>query len=268
MLVEFRVTNFRSIRDTLTFSFVKGAEKDTENTNSFKPKAPNSPSLLKSAAIYGPNAAGKSNIIRALSVMQDFVLESSSKYQAGETLPFTPFLLDENTSNEPSEFEVTLISKGVRYQYGFAATESHILEEWLFAYPKGSSQQWIDRTYDVRTGETIWGGMSGLTGGKNIWKKTTRNNALFLSTAIQLNSEQLLPIFDWFEKTLHVLVDGIMSPAYSASKCKSTPDKEKILNFLKSADLGISDLEVDETEFDETFLPDDMRSEERRVGKE
>ena len=82
-------------------------------------------SLVKTAAIYGANAAGKSNILKAVEAMQEIVLESGSRYQRGDKLPVKPFLFD-NEVNEPTEFEVNFIYNKVRYQYSFATTKERI----------------------------------------------------------------------------------------------------------------------------------------------
>ena len=207
MLVEFSVTNFRSIRDKQTLSMVKGKGHEHEATHTFKPTAPGSETLLKSAAIYGANAAGKSNIIKAISTMRKMVVESA-KGQLGDKLPVTPFMFDPETPKQPSEFEIIFIQDNVRYQYGFSATEERIWSEWLFAFPKGRSQRWFERNYDPEIGEYTWHLDANLKGEKKVWKDSTRDNALFLSTAVQLNAEVLTIIFDFFNKTYDSLDDG------------------------------------------------------------
>ena len=155
MLIEFRVTNFLSIREPVTLSMVKAKGQELETTNTFEPDAQATPALVRSVAIYGPNAAGKSNVIKALQTMEEFVLKSASVGQAGEPVPITPFLLDQTSRTQPSELEITFVSEGVRYQYGLAATSERVTEEWLLAYPKGRPQRWIDRTYDEKTSPTL-----------------------------------------------------------------------------------------------------------------
>lgn len=224
MLVEFSVTNFRSIRDKQTLSMVKGKGHEHEATHTFKPTAPGSETLLKSAAIYGANAAGKSNIIKAISTMRKIVVESA-KGQLGDKLPVTPFMFDPETPKQPSEFEIIFIQDNVRYQYGFSATEERIWSEWLFAYPKGRSQRWFERNYDPETGEYTWHLDTNLKGEKKVWKDSTRDNALFLSIAVQLNSEILKNIYDFFFK----MGGGDM-----------TNDAVSLVNFLRFIDVFIN----------------------------
>lgn len=264
MLIEFTVGNFLSIREQTSLSLVaaKGAELATSNT--FSTEAPATPDLLRSAAIYGANAAGKSNLIKALKVMRRLVLQSSTEIQAGERLPVTPFLLDEESVLKPSEFEVTFISQGVRYQYGFSATPDRIIEEWLFAYPFGKAQRWIDRVYDNQAQSYRWGSMGKLSGKKQLWQETTRSNALFLSTAMQLNSQQLKPVFEWFAKTLHVAGFGRWHPGFSMKVCEKDKSKQQLIDFLKAADVDIDDIELEKNKFNPQSLPDEMPEDIKR----
>jgi AAA15 family ATPase/GTPase len=147
MLIQFTVKNYRSIKDEQSLSLVKGKGNELTATNCFAPEAPATVSLLRSAAVYGPNAAGKSNLMKALLAMKTLVMMSASRIQPGESLDVTPFLLDEQTSSEASEFEATFVAEGVRYQYGFSATSQRVTEEWLLAFPSGRPQRWFGRAW-------------------------------------------------------------------------------------------------------------------------
>lgn len=258
MLIEFRLTNFLSIREQATLSLVKGKGKELEAMNTFGPEAPATPQLLRTSAIYGANAAGKSNIIKALQVMRGIVLKSASEGQVGAVLPVTPFLLDESSANQPTEFEVIFVNQGVRYQYGFVATNERIIEEWLLAYPKGRPQRWIEREYEEQNQSYSWGSMDKLSGQKQVWQNATRGNALFLSTAIQLNSHQLRPVFEWFAKILHVAAIGGWNPAFSVGLCEKPETKNEIVTFLKTADVAIDGVQLEREKFDVDRLPSDM----------
>jgi len=214
--------------------------------------------LVRSAAIYGPNATGKSNLIKALQVMQNVVRESARGTQAGEPLPVTPFLLDQDSAGQPCEFEVHFISEGVRYQYGFAATRERVTEEWLLAYPKARPQRWIDRRYDEERQAYVWGSMDKLVGKKQLWQEATRPNALFLSTAMQLNNQQLQPVFRWFSDTLHVASFGRWSPSFSVELCEQEKVRKKVVAFLHAADIDIDDVELKKQKISINTLPDDM----------
>lgn len=265
MLIEFNVTNYLSIREQTTLSLVKAKSEELKSTNTFVPEAPATPELLRSSALYGANAAGKSNFIKALRFMKGLVMRSAIESQAGEKLAVTTFLLDETSKKKPSEFEVTFVSQGVRYQYGFAVTQERIIEEWLLAYPKGRPQRWIARAYDEKSQAYVWGKMEKLSGQKQLWQAATRSNALFLSTAIQLNNQQLTPVFEWFSSTLHVAGIGVWSPSFSIELCENLETKNKIIRFLKAADVDIDDIQLEKEKFNKVNLPDNMPDEIKKI---
>jgi AAA15 family ATPase/GTPase len=169
----------------------------------------------------------------------------------------TPFRLAPDTRQAPSEFEVTFLVDGVRYQYGFSATPEQIYEEWLLAYPKGRAQRWFTRVWMAEQNRFEWELGNNLAGEKQLWQKSTRDNALFLSTAVQLNSEQLQPVFDWFKSTLRMANVGGWAPSFSASLCENNK-KTKVMEFLNAADIHIDDILVETKSFDPVDLPVDM----------
>lgn len=84
MLIEFNVTNFRSIKGTQTLSLVADSTTELQDENTFPSEIYQLPRLVKSAAIYGANAAGKSNFIRAIAFMHDFVKNSAKNCEEDE----------------------------------------------------------------------------------------------------------------------------------------------------------------------------------------
>lgn len=249
MLIEFRVTNFRSINETQTLSLVAGSGKELVTENTFESGLPGFPRLLRSAVIYGANAAGKTNLLRALQYMQSLVLASAT-FQEGTRIPYAPFKLSKAMSEKPSEFEAVFADeKGVRYEYGFSVDSERFHKEWLIAYPHGRPQNWFERTYLATKKEYEWHFSSKLKGSPRVWRDATRSNALFLSTAIQLNSEQLRPVFQWFQKKL-VLIFGNeaglpqLNPTLTFQLLEQSDGKKKLLRFVQAADLGIDDLAI------------------------
>ena len=252
MLVEFEVKNFRSIRDTAALSMAKSQGGELADTNAFSSGVASPAELLRSAAVYGPNGSGKTSLVHALHTMREIIRHSAKDRQQDEPLPVTPFLLDAHSRNRPSEFEVTLIRDGVRYQYGFAATPERVTEEWLLAFPKGRPQRWIDRKYNAGTKSDDWGSMTKLAGTeseKGLWKSATRGNALFLSTAVLVNNEQLRPVYEWFSKTLKVVgPGGELSPLQSRAFCDRPETGMAVLAFLKMAGIDVDDIAVENEE--------------------
>ena len=245
MLIEFNVNNFRSIRETQTLSLVAGTGKELQKQNTFPSGLKAAPSLLRSGVIYGPNAAGKSNIMRAINFMQNFVLTSQA-LQEGQGINVTPFLFSSTTRLEPSEFEVTFVQGNVRYQYGFAVNNHRVTHEWLLAYPEGKPQRWFERTFLSQEKRYDWEFGTKFTGPRHlrdIWQTATRQNGLFLSTAIQLNNEQLKPVFNWFQHKLAVVLPGLgINLQFSIDQCGSEDGKKLMMEFMNAADLSIHDI--------------------------
>ncbi|MBX1886610.1 AAA family ATPase [Campylobacter peloridis] len=250
MLIEFRVENFLSIQDEQVLSMVASSDNTFLNShigNDEKLK------LLKSSVIYGANASGKSNIIKALQAMKTIVI-SSAKKQRGDKLPITPFLLG-NENDKPTKFEIIFIQNGIRYQYGFILTSEKILEEWLLAFGESNrAQKWFERIYNEKEEKYNYSFGAKFVGSKQLWAENTRDNALFLSVAIQLNNEQLKPVFDFFLKYIRVNYMDNWSSVSKATMNILKQDKQKIVNYLKQADLDIEDIIVEEKELDKTSL--------------
>ncbi len=229
MLIEFSVKNYRSIRDKQTFSMAAGSAKEMFDENTFNSGIARLPNLLKLAVVYGPNAAGKSNFVKAIQFMRQFVKLSSKDSQQGERIEVIPFLFDKENRSVPSEFEVVFVQEQVRYQYGFSVTSQNVTAEWLIAYPQGKPQRWFERMYNPETGKTKWHFSPKFTGKREVWKEATRTNALFLSTAIQLNNQQLKPVFDWFNVVLRIMppiAQEDLNIKYTFKKCETGEGKK------------------------------------------
>lgn len=245
MLVEFRVKNFRSLRDEQVFSLVASKDKTLHDTHTLSTGLKAAPYLLRSAVVYGANASGKSNLIKALHYMRAVVLESATVIQPGQTYAVQPFRLDERSAGEPTQFEATFILDGVRYQYGFAMTPQRIVSEHLLVYKAFKPQRWFERQFDVDSGKDVYAFGPGLKGAKLLWEGATRPNALFLSMAVQLNSEALRPVFDWFVNHLVIFNEqSPLSPQFSIQMLKQTEGRKQICEFLTAADISIADIEV------------------------
>ncbi len=245
LLVEFRVTNFRSLREEQVLSLVASKDKTLQETHAVSTGLKAAPSVLRSAAIYGANASGKSNVIKALQYMRGVVTESATVIQPGQTFAVQPFRLDAQSAKEPTAFEVTFIIDGVRYQYGFAMTPQRIVSEYLLVYKAFKPQRWYERRFDAQTGKDVYDFGPGLKGPKNLWEGATRPNALFLSMAVQLNSEALRPVFEWFTSRLVIFNEqSPLSPQFSVQMLKQEAQRKTICEFLRAADVSIADVEV------------------------
>ena len=243
MLIQFEVKNFRSIKEKQTFSMVAGPYADHTDSNLFSAGVHSFDlPLLRSAAIYGPNAAGKTNLLRALQFMQTFVLNSAL---AVTTMPYDPFRFSAKTRHEPSEFVVSFINNGQRYEYGFTLTSERIESEWLLEFVTARARSIFSRKYNHKKKEYEWKYSPYLKGNRAVWSESTRPQALFLSTAIQLNSLQLAPVFEWFQRRLVVVADHTKLNSFLTLKLLDDDSgKKQLLSFMQQADFGITDLKV------------------------
>lgn len=269
MLIEFRVENYRSLREEQVLSLESaklGEDKDVRpRTIAGLPSK-----ILPVVALYGANASGKSNVLAGLAFMKMAVDLSHRRWGPEEGVPRDPFAWGDKRK-EPSLFEVEVIIDGVKYRYGFQCNDECFLEEWLFAWPKSHKQMWFERDGDhFKFGEF-------LKGENKFIQEFTRPNALFLSTAAQLGHTQLTHFTSWFQ-SIEAIHPGIPSPrirgfgtrtkrgfwgrTYQSdraidvlfekghplrhfSSSESTDlnvTQERFKAFLKSADLGIVDV--------------------------
>ncbi len=153
-----------------------------------------------------------------------------------------------------SEFEIIFINEGVLYQYGFAVTDTRVYKEWLIAFPEKRPQQWFIREYNIELNKEEWKFGSKMLGGRKIelWKEMTRSDTLFLSTATQLNNEQLAPLYTWFKEHLVIFMnfqpqfylENLNDSSLLVELFKAEGGIEKTVNFIKNFDLGITDIRV------------------------
>lgn len=252
MLLQFSVKNFRSFEREEVLDLSAGKGSELLNTNTFK-LYPNT-SLVRSAVIYGPNAGGKSNFIRGIFFLQQFVLTSSTAFQEKQKIPLQAFRLSAKSQTEPSEFSIDFVCNDVRFTYRVALTEEMIISEELHAYPKKYRQTWFTRNWNQSSQTYEWYHGPSFKGEHKAWEQMTRANALYLSTAVQFNSEQLKPIFLWFKDQLVILLKNgpiqeiNFNPDLTFQFLKDPETKPWIHKFMECADVGIENFHLIEEE--------------------
>lgn len=258
MLIQFSVRNFRTFKEKATLSLIaSNYDKDREAENILEDANFNL-RLLKSAVIYGANASGKSKLMEALNFMRRFAISSSRESQKGDEIEVHPFSLNVETENEPSEFEVIFTYNNVMYRYGFEANKEVVVSEWLYYRPKTKEVELFFRDY-----QNIENHSRNFTKGAiAVREGMVRDNALLLSLAAQLNDEISIQVIEWFRNLK--IISGLREEGYKGytmSKTKDPLHKQKMLELLKAADLGIQDIKLEMLNIDE--LPKDMPKELR-----
>ncbi|MWP38291.1 AAA family ATPase [Rhodobacter sphaeroides] len=251
MLIEFSVQNHRAIRDKQTFSMAASATTQRAgHGHVLETGVAAIPFILSEACIFGANGAGKSSLINAMAAMKHFV-RSSGKNSPGDRLLVKPFKFDSEWREKPSEFEVIFLKDETVYQYGFSLDANRVIEEWLFTRPRatGRERQIFSRTYLPDTGEYEWQlNSTHLKGERDSWKSQTTENSLFLSTAVRLNAKGLEPAYEWITKTWCLLDSAELQhqAAHTIDWLREGEKKQRVLDFLRSADIDLRDIELEE----------------------
>lgn len=241
MLIEFSVANYRSFRDEVTFSMVasplKAKHPELNEKNLFA--AHGGVNLLTSAAIYGANASGKSNLIAAIAFMARFVRESHKSSDPTGGIDVEPFRLSTETDDGPSFFEIVFIVEDKRYRYGFEVTSQQVEAEWLYVAPKVRESKLFERK-----GDEIKPVGKFRAEGRDLVEKT-RPNALFLSVAAQFDGEIAQEVLGWFRSLGIATGLGNMNAGMRMFTERMLSDEEsaqEIGSLIKQLDLGIDDL--------------------------
>ena len=185
-----------------------------------------------------------------------------------------PFIFDVVCENQPTTYDISFVVelmndegeiKPTRVDYGFVTDKTKIYEEWLSVYPKGREQNWFHREYNFEKSEYDWKTSPSLKGEKESWKKQTRNDQLFLSSAVHLNSEQMKPIYESITGRMPIVRTDRISNKMSKKICKkSKDDKLILLSLLQSAGIEVDDIifekpNIDFDNFPIKNIPDEVR---------
>lgn len=238
MLMRFGVSNYRSFLEYQEISLVASSLKD-RGTDLIEPAQVHE-RILPSILIYGANASGKSNVLAAMTFLRRAILQSQKSSSPTSSVPRRPFLLSSEGHSRPTQLDCDFVVDGVRYNFGFIATDDAFIEEWLFAFPEGKRRKWYYR----KEGEKISFGKH-FTGKNQSIAALTRPNVLFLSAAAHSAHAQATRIFNYFEKQWRPVVFPSLNTGQLAEQLASGVDN-RIVDFLRLADTGIKSAKVQE----------------------
>ncbi|MFE9813664.1 ATP/GTP-binding protein [Streptomyces sp. NPDC005773] len=246
MLLRFRATNHKSIRDTTELVLTKSSFEGVRPRDGDWASVTN-----RVIGIFGPNASGKTTLLDAMDFAVKAIAQSAGWTDRG-AFPHAPFLLDKESKKETSAYEFDFTVKGTRHAYGFESSPKGISSEWLYSFPEGRRRNLFDRSgpesKDLLFSRNLKGEnvrISRLMGAQN----------LYLSTAAMANHGQLRTIHHYLTRHLRY---AAFSEYYKQSRIRSVKkwiEEEETLEqaqtLLRFADLGIQRLSLEEIEIDE-----------------
>lgn len=202
-------------------------------------------SLNRCCTLFGANASGKSNVVKALAFFKWFTLNSSKEVQAGEGIPVRNFALSSISVAEPSLFEIMIYADGNTYRYGFEVNTKKVCREWL--YVKGDRKRSKEIELFYREGNHFEIHPKFSIGKELADKNMVRDNALLLSLAGQFNDPFAKTIMKWLNDTIIITANSEAETWGMALKAMENPKtRKKIVDFSRYADLGIDDISLSE----------------------
>jgi len=241
MLLEFTVKNYLSFKDEVTLSLrAKDTVTGHEKYNTF---LVGGQPILRTAVIYGANASGKSNLIKAMAFMRHFVVSSlERKKKKNKEIEVGSFKFNTDTVNAPSEFEIVFVHQDVYYRYGFVIDKQRVQKEWLYYAPGARELKLFERKFHQKAYLLKLG--KPFTEGQLIADhQLVRENALFLAMVAKFNGTISRQIMDWFTHHFQILFADFQQFRHlSLKKLKDPADRENLTKFMKAADTGIEDL--------------------------
>lgn len=262
MLLNFSVENFRSIKERQTLNLEATLDDQLESSHVCEQ---NGIRVLRSAAVYGPNASGKSGLMDAMAGMRHFVLSSAREGQLLDKIPVEPFLLHEATEKAPTTVEWEFLWRGSRYRYGFSADAKKVQAEWLFRR-RGKAKE---AKLFTREGQDIQPNPEHFREGqvlkklaKDLGNSPVRENALVLSVVAQFNGQISKEIIEWFNQLR--FTSGLSDGGhffFTAERLKDAANRQKLLSFAQRADFNLTDISSEVAEVTPDNLPDPISDE-------
>ena len=260
MIQEFSIENMFSIKSRQTISFEVNSYEDDKSSHYVNIGGKK---ILKIAALFGPNAAGKSNMLHAFESCLQFIMNAFTDLKPKEETGFKPFLFDEEIEKKTGFFEIIFFINKIKYEYQLVFDSKCVHKESLYFSPKGQKkliferlcknpdQQWEKIVSDYKWGDIF-------TGAKSRMASMTRPNVTFFNTAAQLHHPRIQEIYNWLEKThLPIIIPSQQNLLIWTIEQieKDKKKKMELLSFLESAGFDhISDIVINDKEIPPSFL--------------
>ena len=267
MILEITLANFFSLNEKVTLDLqaanlqTKEARALADNTFTVGNEC-----LLKTVAIYGANASGKSNIIKAIKASVDMILQSHN-FNEGDSFGFKPFKF--GSTDAPSEFYIRFLLDGIEHEYSFSCTRNEIITESLYHYPKGRKALIFSRDERKEGSKNDKYEFATVIRRPLDVANNTSRKALFISRASQMDREKAKEVYRWFNEQLVFSYRGKTTIAIDRFL---GDNKDAVLRVLKAVDSDIVEFSFKDGELT-TFhrrnpsLPFDFNTEESEGTK-
>lgn len=251
MIQEFSLTNILSIKETQTMSF-EVARRDTEPSRHWV-EMPDTTKILRLACVYGANASGKTNLLKAFDMFMHFILDGFTTLKPNSSISIEPFHFDPNTPNEPSSFEIKFYIDGHRYVYSISMTKKQVTSESLHWYETTQKKLIFSRGYD---GEVKWG--TNIKGEKKQIAEMTKHNVALLNIGAKLDHPLLSKVY----RSLDTMTSSLIPPDSGSlmqqvlKLISENPEmKSEFLSLLSNANFNnIQDIVVESSDLPQDFL--------------
>lgn len=246
MLIQFRVKNFTSYKDEACLSMIANSGKENADNYSFVCNE----NILKCASIYGANASGKTNLLKAFTASIRFIRESFIIPPIAKLEYMDSFVFDDETINNPCEFEYIFEINNKKYVYGFSATKDKVIDEYLDVYNSSRATEIFLRknTNEYKFTKEDEREL------KN-YQNFAVDNRLFLSVLGNSRYEKAIDPFRWFLELIDTYNGGLeynfASPNYSFNSYEKDENgelKKFALELLNGADIQIKDYNFESKE--------------------
>lgn len=251
MIAEFKIENFLSFREEQVLSFEPSSGKEYESQYCAEIKE--GVKILKLGVLYGANASGKTNLLKALEFLRKFVL--TQKNDKTEPTGIVKFQFDDDYTSKPSKFFLSFFLNQIKYSYSVVLDDNKVLEENLIYYPGTQPATFFERKFDFEKGKSTikFGGTIDLKlSDKKLIEGLTISNSSVFSAFGKANVEKSIfdDVFNWFKENFMQMVQPTTDLLDWTSSRVEQDDycKDFVLEVLQKADFNISAIDIDEEE--------------------
>ncbi len=244
MILELKIQNFLSFKNEVVFSFEATSDKSLEDY--YVAEMPDGTRILKMVMVYGANASGKSNLIKAFEFLKDFT--HSIPDERNMDTPFIPFSFD-STKNEPGMFELLFFVNGKKHKYQLVINDNIVFEERLFFYPGTQPAIIFERHYNAEKKISIveFGAKIKMSeqAQEVVQLKTLKNMSVFAAyNQVNVFIPELDAVNDWIlNQYMNSINPYVDLTEFSDDAIKNSSEvKKHALGFLKEADFNITDV--------------------------